>query len=169
MSPFRLSIAGLAAAAVLGIAACGDDDENDNASNSGSTATTEEEAAAPAGPSSTSVKVVATEFKFSPANPTIAKPGTVTFSVANQGQAPHALEVEGPNGEAKTGTIEPGKAEDLEVDLGKAGTYEWYCPIGNHRDQGMEGEVKVAGGGSGGASDDDKGKDDDGGGAVSGY
>ena len=155
MSPFLLSIAGLAAAAALGIAACGDDDD---ASDSASSGTTEEEAAAPAGPSSTSVKVVATEFKFSPANPRIAKAGTVTFSVANKGQAPHALEVEGPNGEAKTGTIEPGKAADLRVDLGKAGTYEWYCPIGNHREQGMEGEIKVAGGGSGKSSeDDDKG------------
>lgn len=163
MSPFRLSIAALAAAAALGIAACGDDDD---ASDSGSSGTTEEEAAAPAGPSSTSVKVVATEFKFTPANPTIAKAGTVTFSVANEGQAPHALEVEGPNGEAKTGTIEPGKSADLEVDLGKAGTYEWYCPIGNHRDQGMEGEVKVAGGGSGKAEDKDE---DSGGSGSSGY
>ena len=152
MSPFRLSIAALAIAAALGIAACGDDDDS---SDSGSAGTTEEEAAAPSG---APVKVVATEFKFSPANPTIAKAGTVTFSVANEGQAPHALEVEGPNGEAKTGTIEPGKSEDLEVDLGKAGTYEWYCPIGNHREQGMEGEVKVAEGGSGKSSeDDDKG------------
>lgn len=161
MSPFRLSIAGLAVAAALGVAACGDDDDE---SNSVSTATSEEEAAAPAGPSSKSVKVVATEFEFSPANPRIAKAGTVTFNVANEGQAPHALEVEGPGGEAKTGTIEPGKAEDLEVDLGKAGTYEWYCPIGNHRDQGMEGEIRIAGGGS-------TKKDDDGGGSggATGY
>ena len=165
MSPFRLSIAALAVAAAMGVAACGDDD--DDASDSGSAATTEEEAA-PAGPSSSSLKVVATDFKFSPANPTIDKPGTVTFSVSNEGQAPHALEVEGPNGEVETGTIDPGKAEDLEVDLGKAGTYVWYCPIGNHRDQGMEGEITVADGGSGGASKDED-KDDDSGDASSGY
>jgi uncharacterized cupredoxin-like copper-binding protein len=159
VSPFRLSIAGLAVAAALGVAACGDDDD---ASDSGSTGTTEEEAAAPSSPSGASVKVVATEFKFSPANPTIDKAGTVTFAVSNAGKAPHALEVEGPNGEVETGTIEPGKSENLKVDLSKAGTYEWYCPIGNHKDQGMKGQINVAGGGSGkAAEDDDEDKDDD--------
>lgn len=167
MSPFRLSIAGLAAAAALGIAACGEDNKSDNASNSGSTGTSEEEAAAPAGPSSASVKVVETEFKLSPANPSVAKAGVVTFAVANAGKIPHALEVEGPNGEAKTGTIEPGKAAKLEVDLGKAGSYEWYCPIADHKDQGMKGEIKVAGGGSGEASEDEDKEEDKGG--SSGY
>lgn len=158
MSPFRLSIACLAATAALGIAACGEDNKSDNASNSGST--------------SASVKVVETEFKLSPANPNVAKAGVVTFAVTNSGKIPHALEVEGPNGEAKTGTIEPGKAADLKVDLGKAGTYEWYCPIGNHKDQGMKGGIKVAGGGSGKASEDedkDKDKDSGGSGGSSGY
>ena len=96
----------------------------------------------------------------------------MTFAVSNAGQIPHALEVEGPNGEAKTGTIEPGKSEDLKVDLSKAGTYEWYCPIGNHKDQGMKGEIKVAGGGSGKAAEDDdkdKSEDDSGGGGSGGY
>jgi len=153
--------------AALGIAACGDDDNGDNASSSGATGTSEEGAAAPTGPSSASVKVVETEFKLAPANPSIAKAGVVTFSVTNAGKIPHALEVEGPSGEAKTGTIEPGKAAELKVDLGKAGTYEWYCPIGNHRDQGMKGEIKVAGGGSGKASEDEK-KDEDSGGSSSG-
>jgi uncharacterized cupredoxin-like copper-binding protein len=152
-------------AAALGVAACGDDDSSD----SGSTGTTEEQAAAPTGPSSASVKVSETEFKISPANPSIDKAGTVSFAVSNDGKIPHALEVEGPGGEAKTGTIEPGKSEDLKVDLSKAGTYEWYCPIGNHKDQGMKGEIKVAGGGSGKpAEDESEDKDDDKGGS-SGY
>ena len=155
MSQFRLSIAGLAVAAALGIAACGDDDD---ASDSGSTGTTEGEAAAPTSPSSASVKVSETEFKISPANPSIDKAGPVTFAVSNDGTIPHALEVEGPNGETKTGTIEPGKSEDLKVDLSKAGTYEWYCPIGNHKDQGMKGEIKVAGGG--GEESEDKSEEE---------
>ncbi|MEA2330286.1 MAG: hypothetical protein QOH58_424 [Thermoleophilaceae bacterium] len=146
MSPFRLSIAGLAVTAALGIAACGSDNSSDSKSNDSSSS-----GSAPA--STDKVKVVETEFKIAPASPSIDKAGKVTFAVTNSGKIPHALEVEGPNGEAKTGTIDPGKAEDLEVDLGKAGTYEWYCPIGNHRAQGMKGEIKVAGGGSGAKED----------------
>jgi plastocyanin len=27
----------------------------------------------------------------------------------------------------------------------KPGTYEWYCPVGRHREFGMEGEITVSG------------------------
>jgi uncharacterized cupredoxin-like copper-binding protein len=82
----------------------------------------------------------------------VEKAGPTTIEVANDGKFDHSLEVEGPNGEVETDTIPPGKSATLEVDLSKPGTYEMYCPIGNHRDMGMEGEVSVAGGA--GAGDD---------------
>jgi uncharacterized cupredoxin-like copper-binding protein len=39
--------------------------------------------------------------------------------------------------------IEPGKSATLKVDITKPGTYEFYCPIDGHKQQGMKGEIKV--------------------------
>jgi uncharacterized cupredoxin-like copper-binding protein len=84
-----------------------------------------------------------TDFKLTPADPTV-KAGTVTFDVSNDGQTTHSLEVEGPNGEQQLDQdLAPGDKGTLEVDLSKPGTYEWYCPIDSHREQGMEGEITV--------------------------
>ena len=86
-------------------------------------------------------EVVLTEFEIDPANPT-AKPGPTTFEVVNEGSAPHALEIEGAGIEEKTKTLSGGGRESLTVEL-TAGEYKWYCPVGNHADQGMEGTLPV--------------------------
>jgi plastocyanin len=140
MRAYRLG--GLAAAGVLalGLAACGSSD--DTSGGGGDTAS--------ASGSGANVNVTETEFKIDPANPKIAKTGKVTFKVANKGRFPHALEVEG-NGleEQKTAVIQPGAGATLTVGLSKDGTYEWYCPVGNHRQMGMEGKITVGAGGGG--------------------
>ena len=59
----------------------------------------------------------------------------------------HALEIEAPGGEVETGDIQPGESATLTANLDRPGKYEWYCPVGNHRDLGMEGEITVGGGG----------------------
>jgi uncharacterized cupredoxin-like copper-binding protein len=117
------------------------------------------------------VRVSETEFKLDPANPTVEEAGTVEFDVANDGKVVHALEVEGPKGEVETEEIQPGRSATLEVDLSKPGSYVWYCPIGNHRELGMEGRITVAGGGSGGTStsEDEQTKEDDSGTGEPGY
>jgi uncharacterized cupredoxin-like copper-binding protein len=136
---------------VVALAGCGDDDD-DNSTG----AATQSTAAEAAG--TQRVKLSETEFKITPADPSVKKAGPVTFEVTNDGKTDHSLEVEGPSGEAETETIAPGKSATLNIDLSKAGRYEMYCPIGNHKAMGMEGEVIVAGGGGGsGASDDDSG------------
>jgi plastocyanin len=71
-------------------------------------------------------------------------PGTYTFDVTNDGDAPHALTIEG-QGINETGkTLEVGQQEMFTVTL-PAGTYTFYCPVGNHRAQGMETTVTVTG------------------------
>ena len=132
------------AACVVALAGCGSDDDDGGSTGAAQQST----------PASDSVKLSETEFKITPADVTVDKAGKVTFEVANDGKFDHSLEVEGPNGEVETDTIPPGRSATLEVDLGKAGTYEMYCPIGNHRDMGMEGEISVAGGGGAAAEDD---------------
>jgi uncharacterized cupredoxin-like copper-binding protein len=94
------------------------------------------------------------------------KAGSVTFGVTNDGQEAHALEVEGNGIEEETEEIPPGDSAPLEVDL-KEGTYELYCPVGDHKDRGMTAELVVgAAGGSSGDSMGDESDDDSG---SSGY
>jgi plastocyanin len=122
------------------IAGCGGDDDETSADTGAATqAATTTGAAGGAGET---VGMSLTDFALNPADATV-KTGTVTFDVANDGQAPHALEVEGPGGEVETETLDAGGSEKLTVDLNKPGTYEMYCPVGNHREMGMEGEVTV--------------------------
>jgi uncharacterized cupredoxin-like copper-binding protein len=157
----RFSIAVLAVGA-LAVAGCGSDDKSDD-SGGGGGGSSKQSAPAPSAGSS-SVKLSATEFKFDPASPSVKKAGTVTFTVANDGQTVHALEVEGPGEEKETPNIQPGKSATLKVDLSKDGTYEFYCPVDGHKQQGMKGEIKVGSGGSGGSSSSED-EDNSGGGA----
>jgi uncharacterized cupredoxin-like copper-binding protein len=140
----------------LAFAGCGDDNDDGD-----STGAAEQQAPAASGAAGQTVSLSASEFKFTPSDPTVKKTGKVTFKVRNDGNTDHALEVEGPDGETETDAIAAGESATLTVDLGKAGKYEMYCPIGNHRDQGMEGTVTVAGGGGGAVEDSGGGSDDD--------
>jgi len=134
-------------AGAVAIAGCGGDDDSAPAASSGGGGQT--------------VKLSATEFKFTPSDPSVDKAGKVTFDVSNDGSVDHALEVEGPNGEVETEPIAAGQSAKLTVDLSKPGKYEMYCPIGNHKEMGMEGTVTVAGGSgsssSGGSEDSSSG------------
>jgi len=124
---------------------CGGDDNESNASTSEATNTSEAtEASTPAatGPGGT-VNLSATDFKFNPADPAV-KSGEVTFVLKNDGQAPHSLEVENVNGSDQEleGDVAPGASGTLKLNLAP-GTYEFYCPVNDHRGMGMTGEVTV--------------------------
>jgi plastocyanin len=120
----------LAVLAALGLGACGDDDD-------GSSGT--------AGLG----QVFLTEYEINPQNLQVERTTTATLTVNNDGHEVHALEVEGPTGEVKTGDIQPGKSAKLTVKATEAGEYEYYCPIDGHRQKGMQGKITVAGGGGG--------------------
>ncbi|MDX6703827.1 MAG: hypothetical protein QOF26_4053 [Baekduia sp.] len=73
-----------------------------------------------------------------------AKAGTVTLKLDNPGGngLPHAIAITG-DGVAQSGAIaQPGGTSSLSVKL-KPGKYTFYCPVGNHRAQGMEGTLTV--------------------------
>jgi uncharacterized cupredoxin-like copper-binding protein len=145
-------------AAGFAVAGCGDDEENGG--GGGGQAGTEEQTE-PSEAASQTVDISATDFKFDPANPSVKKAGVVQFRLTNDGQTSHALEVEGPGGEVETDVIQPGESATLKADLSRRGSFVIYCPVGNHRELGMEGEVRVAGGGAG-ARDDEGGPGRDG-------
>ena len=69
--------------------------------------------------------------------------GPTTFEITNNGTIEHNFEVEGQGIEEELPeNLAPGTSGTLTVDLAP-GTYEVYCPVGNHEDQGMRLEVTV--------------------------
>jgi plastocyanin len=70
-----------------------------------------------------------------------AKAGKVTIAFENASSTPHAVEIEGNGVEAKSNVVTGGSAT-VTADL-KPGTYEFYCPVGQHRQNGMEGKLVV--------------------------
>jgi uncharacterized cupredoxin-like copper-binding protein len=117
--------------AVVLLAGCGSDDSNDQAAG---------DTAGVAG----SVELTATDFKFDPSTVELAKSGEMTFTLVNDGQVTHALEIEGQGIEEESDEIDGGATTALTVDL-KPGEYEFYCPVDGHREQGMEGTLTVGG------------------------
>ena len=113
-----------------------------------------EDAQAPSGAKESvlkTIRVKEVEFALKPAEITLEKPGTYLFKAVNSGGTVHALEVEGQGIEEETEEIQPGQSAELKVKL-EAGTYELYCPVDAHKEEGMEGKVivKEGSGGSGG-------------------
>jgi uncharacterized cupredoxin-like copper-binding protein len=105
------------------------------------------------------VTVSEKEFSLTPSSVDVDRAGTVSFTVKNDGQITHALEVEGNGVETETEEIQPGESATLTVELSRAGSYEMYCPIDGHEGNGMKGVVRVGGssgsGGGGTTTDDD--------------
>ncbi len=136
----------LFAFALLLVAACGGEEAADDAAPTGDPMV---------------VDIALGEFAIEPSTLAL-EPGSYTFHVVNEGGAVHALEVEGPSGEVETEELEPGESADLDVDLSESGEYELYCPVGDHRDRGMEGAVTVGGGGAGTTTDETTTEEDSG-------
>ena len=118
----------------LGLVACGDDEEEATTTASESTESSEASGGG-------SVAISETEYALDPSEAS-APAGAVTFTVTNDGEIPHNLEVEGEGVEEVTETIDGGASTELTVEL-QAGTYELYCSIADHQEQGMEGELTV--------------------------
>ena len=62
--------------------------------------------------------------------------------MGNPSDVPHAVEVEGAGVEEEGETVGQGGFSRVTVNL-KKGEYEYYCPVGNHKDAGMEGTLTV--------------------------
>jgi plastocyanin len=128
----------IAAVAVLAFAGCGGDDK-EPASQPDSTSTP---AAASGGGENLALSAdPGGALKFDKTELT-AKAGKVTITMNNPSDVPHAVEIEGNGVEAEGKTVGKGAKSIASGDL-KAGTYDFYCPVGNHRAEGMEGKLTV--------------------------
>jgi plastocyanin len=99
------------------------------------------------------IQIAENEFSLEPSTISLPSTGTYAFEVTNNGQITHALEIEegGGGAEVESGDIEPGETKTIRFTFSADGSYEMYCPIGNHRDEGMDGTITVGAGAAGGS------------------
>ena len=132
----------IGAAVAVPMVGCGGSSDDNSTSNAATQASTTGGAAA-TGAGGT-VNLTATDFKFNPSDPTVSS-GDVTFNEKNDGQVTHSLEIEdvtpGHDQELE-GDVSPTQSGTLKANLAP-GKYEFYCPVGNHKEMGMEGEITV--------------------------
>lgn len=81
------------------------------------------------------------EYSFSPSTITLVAGERVRLVFNNIGNLPHNLTVQGLG--IATRTIGAGQAGSIEFTPETSGTITFYCSVGNHRAQGMEGELTV--------------------------
>ena len=132
------------ALAASGLAACGDDDEDTAASPPPPAAAQTETTGAAGGGGGETVEVAADpggDLAFEQDSLT-APAGSVTFEFTNQANIPHDFKIE-KDGEDVGGTqVITGDTAEATVEL-EAGEYTFYCSVGDHREEGMEGELTV--------------------------
>jgi nitrosocyanin len=84
--------------------------------------------------------VEGSSFKFVPNVMTVKKGDTVQITFKNL-EGFHDWRLDEFN--AKTKTIKAGETDTVSFVADKAGTFEYYCSIGQHRAQGMKGSLIV--------------------------
>jgi len=98
------------------------------------------------GSSGRGTKVTAIETEFHIAlSKTSFTAGTYTFTAVNKGTLEHDLIINGP-GVSRVQTpnlIAPGQSASVTVTLSK-GTYDIYCGVPGHKQQGMDVHIKVS-------------------------
>ena len=87
------------------------------------------------------ITVEGNEFKFSPTSIIVEKGEKINLVFKNIGKLPHNFVVDELG--ITTKTINGGEEDSIEFVADKSGTFSMYCAVGNHRQQGMEGEVIV--------------------------
>jgi plastocyanin len=148
--------AGVLAAALVALSACGSDDngggsasDDSSASSSATVPSSATETSAPAGTAGGTeaqaggtIAVSSQDFSFDLPSEEFAA-GEYTIELTNGGSATHDLKVE-KDGEDVGGTdmVGPGESASVTVDL-EPGEYVFYCSVGNHRAMGMEVTVTV--------------------------
>jgi uncharacterized cupredoxin-like copper-binding protein len=146
MRSHRFAAAGTAAlATVLTLAGCGSGGSSTSSSATSTPSSAPSSGTSPSGTSPTGgASVTATETDFSIAlSQTVFKPGAYTFTVVNQGQAPHNLAIEGPGiPQVVSQTVQHGASTRLSVPL-HSGSYQLWCTVDAHKERGMDKTIQV--------------------------
>jgi len=86
------------------------------------------------------ITVTGSSFKFAPNTITVKKGDTVRVTFKNSGGM-HDFVID--EFDVKSKIIADGQQDVVEFTADKAGTYEYYCSVGNHRQMGMVGKLIV--------------------------
>jgi LPXTG-motif cell wall-anchored protein len=96
-----------------------------------------------------------TEFQFAPARLTATAGQPVNWTFKNDGQNPHDFRVEiggqTIDAVAGDGNVASGQSATFTQAFTTPGTYEFWCPVGMHRQRGMVGTLTIAAAGAAGA------------------
>ncbi len=84
--------------------------------------------------------VISKPFLYNQKELRVKKGDTVRITLDNQ-EGTHNFVIDEFN--AKTKTLNAGQEETIEFVADKAGTFEFYCSVGNHRAMGMVGNLVV--------------------------
>jgi plastocyanin len=88
------------------------------------------------------ISLAAFEFGFTPGELTVRAGEKVTLTLTNtSGKMTHDWVVEGTD--IRTKILNKGETDTIEFTIDEPGTYTFYCSVGNHRAQGMEGTLIV--------------------------
>jgi len=84
--------------------------------------------------------VVGKPFSFTPSQITVNKGDTVVIIFKNE-SGTHDWKIDEFNSATKI--LQSGQQETIQFVANKVGTFEYYCSIGTHRQQGMKGNLTV--------------------------
>lgn len=101
------------------------------------------------------IQISEKEYSLTPSTVNLAKTGTYEFEVTNDGQITHSFKIEESEGgpEVEAGDVSPGETKTVRFTFDRTGSFEMYCPIPGHEEQGMKGTIAVGGAaGSGGTT-----------------
>jgi plastocyanin len=87
------------------------------------------------------IAVSGMEFAFSPNQITVNKGDKVKIDFTNNGTYPHNWTIDEFN--AKTATVSPGQTTSVTFTPDRTGTFQFYCSVPGHKDQGMVGQLTV--------------------------
>lgn len=146
----KLVVMMLALVMAFALAACGDDEEG---TDTGTADTTEQTAETGATDNTREhmdgddgLKLAADPggaLKYDETELT-APAGEIEIEFTNDSQVPHDVVIEDADGKeiARTEVISD-SSETLETTIDEPGDYTFFCSVGNHRDEGMEGKLTV--------------------------
>ena len=133
-----VSVSAMVIAAAF-LAGCSSSGGGGGAGTTSASAGTGSSSAAVAG---TAVTATEKEYSISLSTQTFTA-GPYTFTVHNTGETAHNLTIEGPGVDKQaTSTIQPGQTATLAVTFQK-GSYEVWCSVDEHKDQGMDLHITV--------------------------
>ena len=139
------------AGTVIVLAAAGCGGGGGSGGSSASTASSGSSGSGGAAPVKT-IRIVEKEYSLSPSSVSISKPGLYVLQGVNLGTISHGLAIEGNGIDMRGPIVSPGATSTVRVTISKGGSYEIYCPVGNHKQMGMEGHLTLGSGTGSGTS-----------------